>query len=115
MDCTNSMGAWIHQSAKNLVRIVDAVKEYSNYKATIRAAYVGYRDFGDIGDDKHFDIMDYTTDLAKVQQKIKASKARGGKDIPEDVQGALDVAYGLSHEAPTLCVFMICDAPCHGT
>jgi len=46
------------------------VRQTCSFKAKIRAAYVGYRDFGDIGDRKHFDIMDYTTDLKVVQNKI---------------------------------------------
>ena len=73
MDCTSSMGSWIKQSADNLVKIIDTVKQTCNFKAKIRAAYVGYRDFGDIGDDRHFDIIDYTTDLKAVQEKIKKS------------------------------------------
>ena len=40
------------------------------FKAKIRAAYVGYRDFGDRGDDRHFDVMDYTTDLKQVEDKL---------------------------------------------
>lgn len=46
------------------------MRQTCSFKAKIRAAYVGYRDFGDIGDRKHFDIMDYTTDLKVVQNKI---------------------------------------------
>ena len=38
----------------------------------------------------------------------------GGGDIPEDVVGALEVALGFSHQSPTLSIFMVCDAPCHG-
>lgn len=114
MDCTSSMSSWIKQSSENLVQILETVKQKCNYKAKIRAAYVGYRDFGDIGDKNHFDIIDYTTDLKKVQDKIKASKASGGGDAPEDVLGALKEAYELKHESPILCVFMICDAPGHG-
>lgn len=73
MDCTSSMSSWIKQSADNLVNIINTVKQKASFNAEIRAAYVGYRDFGDIGDDKHFDIMDYTTNLDKVARKIKAS------------------------------------------
>ena len=34
--------------------------------------------------------MDYTTDAEAVSKKIKASVARGGGDVAEDVKGALD-------------------------
>ena len=63
MDCTSSMSSWIKQSADNLVKIIDTVRQTCSFKATIRAAYVGYRDFGDMGDRDHFDVLDYTSDL----------------------------------------------------
>ena len=58
--------------------------------------------------------MDYTTDLKEVEDKIKRSRASGGGDAPEDLKGALDVAFKLDHRSPTLCAFLICDAPSHG-
>ena len=114
MDCTGSMGSWIHESANNLIKIIQTVRQTCSFKGNVRAAYVGYRDFGDRGDRKHFDVVDYTTDLKKVEDKIKRSKASGGGDEPEDLKGALDVAFKLEHKSPTLCVFLICDAPSHG-
>lgn len=114
MDCTSSMSSWIRESANNLVKIIQTVRQACGFKANIRAAYVGYRDFGDRGDDRHFDVMDYTTDLKAVEDKIKRSRASGGGDAPEDLKGALDVAFNLDHRSPTLCVFLICDAPSHG-
>ena len=39
----------------------------------------------------------------------------GGGDEAEDVKGALDVAYKLSHSSPTLLIYHICDAPGHGS
>lgn len=114
MDCTASMSSSIREASNNLVKIIETVKQKSKFDANIRAAYVGYRDFGDIGDRKHFDIMDYTTDLEKVSKKIKSSRASGGGDPPEDIKGALDMAYELDHKNPTLCIFIITDAPGHG-
>lgn len=114
MDCTASMSASIKQAAKNLVQILQTVKQKSKFDANIRAAYVGYRDFGDKGDDRHFDVMDYTTDIEKISKKIKSSRASGGGDTPEDMKGALDLAFKLSHKNSTLCIFMITDAPGHG-
>ena len=65
----------------------------------IRVAYLGYRDFGNPGDEKHFDLLDYTEDIQKVKEKIKKSKAMGGGDIPEDVTGALERALEFKREA----------------
>ena len=75
---------------------------------------MGYRDFGDPGDVNHFDILDYTTNLKDVENKIKSSEAIGGSDVAEDVKGALDMAYTLSHSSPLLLIYHICDAPSHG-
>ena len=66
MDCTGSMDRWIEESAQNLCKVIDTVKNTSGFGAKIRVAYVGYRDFGDRGDYMHFDYLDYTTDLKKV-------------------------------------------------
>ena len=115
MDCTYSMKPWIEESANCLVKVIQTVKSKCKFDAEIRAAYVGYRDFGDTGDDKHFDLMDYTTDHEKVSKKISDSKARGGGDAAEDVKGALDKALSLANKAPFLHIFLICDAPTHGS
>lgn len=115
MDCTGSMDQWIKESATNLVKIINTVKANCRFDADIRIAYVGYRDFGDIGDKDHFDFIDYTTDHERVADKIKRSRASGGGDAAEDVKGALDFAFRLTHKSPTLHVFIICDAPTHGS
>ena len=70
MDCTGSMEPWIEESANSLGKVIQTVKSNCRFDADISAAYVGYRDFGDIGDDEHFDLMDYTTDLEKITNKI---------------------------------------------
>lgn len=115
MDCTSSMTSWIKESSTCLVKVIETVKSNCRFDADIRAAYIGYRDFGDIGDDKHFDIIDFTTNLEKVSKKIKDSKASGGGDCAEDIKGAMDKAHSLSHKAPFLHIFLICDAPTHGS
>lgn len=43
-----------------------------------------------------------------------ASKAMGGGDEPEDVIGALERGLKFKHEASTLLVYLIADAPSHG-
>lgn len=62
----------------------------------------------------HFDYIDYTTDLDKVQAKIKKSRASGGGDEAEDVKGALDFAFTLNAKSNVQLIYMICDAPTHG-
>ena len=115
LDCTSSMQSWIKESGENLIKVIQTVKNMTKFGANIRAAFVGYRDFGDRGDVDHFDYIDYSTNLDKVSEKIRQAKAEGGGDVAEDVKGALDFAYKLSHKSPNLLVFMICDAPNHGS
>ena len=68
------MTSWIKESSTCLVKVIETVKSNCRFDADINAAYIGYRDFGDIGDDKHFDIIDFTTNLEKVSKKIFIDK-----------------------------------------
>jgi hypothetical protein len=115
MDCTGSMDEWIEQASQDLLKVIEEVKKRSSKNSVIRVAYVGYRDFDDIGDRDHFDIMDYTTDLEWAATKIRASVATGGGDQAEDVKGALDIAHSLTHSSPLLLIYHICDEPGHGS
>ena len=67
--------------------------------ANVRVAYVGYRDFGDIGDEEHFDILHFTNDVVRAKEKIGRSKASGGRDWPEDVIGGIKKALKFDYEA----------------
>lgn len=56
MDCTSSMSPWIDEAKKNFTVVIDQVKKNCKV-ANMRAAYVGYRDFGDRGSDvRHMDV-----------------------------------------------------------
>tara|TARA_B110000285_G_C14571016_1_gene357834 strand:+ start:209 stop:541 length:333 start_codon:yes stop_codon:yes gene_type:complete len=91
MDCTLSMHHWIREAKENLISIMDMIKKKSKHGCRIRCGYIGYRDFGDIGQTKeHFDLMDFTEDHQAVKDMISKSEAKGGDDTPEDVIGALD-------------------------
>ena len=70
--------------------IIDGVKSNINENSKFRVGYIGYRDFGDEGDFEHFDKLEYTEDLEKAKEKIKASRASGGGDQAEDVIGGLE-------------------------
>ena len=61
------------------------------------------------------DILDFTHDIEKAKMKIKASPAKGGGDLPEDVIGALREALKLNHKNGSLLLtYLICDYPSHG-
>jgi hypothetical protein len=46
---------------------------------------------------------------------IMGSKATGAGDIPEDILGAMDKALEFDFYSKTCLIYLICDAPCHGT
>ena len=46
---------------------------------------------------------------------ILQSKAEGAGDIPEDILGALDQALQLDFYSKTCLIYLVADAPCHGT
>jgi len=56
MDCTASMGSWINQAKNNLTKIIEKVQRTVTTQS-FRVGYIGYRDFGDRGEDEeHYDI-----------------------------------------------------------
>ena len=59
--------------------------------------------------------MQFTEDLGSVKDMISKSVAEGGDDNAEDVLGALDEALKFEFWAKTCLIFLICDAPCHGS
>ena len=46
---------------------------------------------------------------------ILQSKAEGAGDIPEDILGALDQALTFDFYSKTCLIYLVADAPCHGT
>jgi len=114
MDCTSSMSSWIDKAKATLNEIIDKVieecKEEGNLK--VRVSFVGYRD---VKDRARFAVMPFTDDVNKVKDFIKNTRAEGGGDEPEDLQGGLKLALlqDWTEEASKR-VFVICDAPCHG-
>ena len=73
LDCTSSMKKWIEKSKENLKEIINTVKAKSCPQAKVRVGYVGYRDFGDIGDEQHFDVLNFTEDIIRAKEKIGRS------------------------------------------
>ena len=59
--------------------------------------------------------MDFTENIDQIKAKINMQPASGGADLPEDVQGGLNKALGLSWSADSVkSSFLIADAPGHG-
>jgi hypothetical protein len=101
-------------SAKNSINvIVDRVKS-TNCSANLRLAIVGYRD---IRDTKRFEVLDFGSSVEMFKNFLSKLEATSGADTPEDLAGAIAIqqANHLSWSQPTRMVFVIADAPCHGT
>jgi len=112
MDCTSSMGVYI-EAAKNSIRdIVKGIRS-TNGNLKIRLAVVGYRDLCD--GDKRFEVLDFTADTSIFENFITNLQAIGGGDAPEDMAGGIQKVNELSWSQPTRVVYLIADAPCHGT
>lgn len=90
--------------------IVEECKNEGNLQ--VRICFVGYRD---IKDGERFRVLPFTDDIDSVRKFIAESKAEGGDDAPEDLQGGLKLALlqDWTQEASKR-VFVVCDAPCHG-
>lgn len=115
MDCTSSMSLWIDRAKETLNEVIDSIVEECKNEGnlSVRVSFVGYRD---IKDHERFRVLPFTSDIDNVRTFIKESRANGGGDVPEDLQGGLKLALlqDWTVEASKR-VFVVCDAPCHGS
>ncbi|CAD8169267.1 unnamed protein product [Paramecium pentaurelia] len=115
LDCTISMDKWIEVSRKNISSIINEFKKKVEFNTAIRMAAVCYKDHSD--GPNHIKYHDFTVNPEEIEKFIGSQNPSGGDDIPEDLQGALDVAYKLNicrDPESLLQLFIITDAPCHG-
>lgn len=109
MDLTGSMGSWISSAQDQLCKIVDDIRaEHANVK--VRVAFVGYRDHSDTD---RLVTTTLSSDVEHVKSVIRAQRASGGGDGPEDVTGGLKACLELDWEAGARAIVLVCDAPCH--
>jgi len=110
LDCTGSMGPWIHEAKTRIAEIVEEVHR-DQPSTHIEVALVAYRDYGDTIRRR---VVDFTSpqQVVSTLQNIEAS---GGDDEAEDIAGALDRVCGLTWGPSDIrMVFHIADAPAHG-
>ena len=75
---------------------------------------MGYRD---LEDEKRFEFHPFTKDMEALKKFVASLVADGGGDACEDTIGAFEKAfkeYEFSSDGYNI-VFLICDAPCHGS
>lgn len=110
VDCTASMGPWIHAVKTKVREIVDRVR-HEHPEGDIQVGLVAYRDYGDL---PRFRVLDFTTPEA-LQDALEPLRAEGGDDEAEDVAGALHRVLRLSWDnVDVRMVVHLADAPAHG-
>ena len=118
MDCTGSMQQYIDACGEQVIHIAETILGKCQGNAKIRMAFVGYRDFRGTDltyDNPGIEVQAFTEDITAFSSFVKAIKANGGGDAPEDVCGGLEKAAELDWSARDRHLFLIADAPCHGT
>lgn len=119
MDCTGSMSSWIVRAKETLSQIIqqiekDCAEGEDGNKITVRIAFIGYRDI--TTKSGRFISKSFTENVQDMKFFIALVEADGGEDAPEDVQGGLKLMLMEDWtEEATKQVFMITDAPPHGT
>ena len=110
LDCTNSMGEFIHLVMDNVHEIIRALKlRFGGF--SIRIGVLGYRD---VHDRNRFETLNFTDNVDEVKNFLASIKVEGGDDLAEDVNGAFQQMLKLKWESSTRVVIHIADAPCHG-
>jgi vacuole morphology and inheritance protein 14 len=115
MDCTGSMASWMSAAQRSLIEIVKIVQDSSG-GASVRVAFVGYRDHCDRGnppDSSNLFVHDFTEDASLVTESIKSQSPTGGGDGPEDIPGGFEATLGLRWQSEAKLVFVVADAHCH--
>lgn len=104
------MGPWMNAAKSYIQALIYKVRE-QHPDATIRVAFVGYRDYG--SDQPHiaFDFMG----SEELVRHIRPIQPQGGDDEAEDVAWGLFHASQLSwNNSQVRLIYHVADAPAHG-
>ena len=114
IDTTGSMGDEITYLQKELINVINKVKE-DNPNTEIKVSVIAYKDECDAQDEYLIKKYDFSSDLAKVNEFLATLYASGGGDFEEAVELALKQTTELSwssDDSTKLCLF-VADAPSH--
>ena len=116
LDCTGSMKSTIQGAKEKIVEIQRRIVGSLGHGGNVRFSVVGYRDHNYR---TPFEILLLSKDVKKVEGFL--SKLRTdvpttlASDLCEDVIGGLSHAMQLDWEARTRIIYLVCDAPPHGS
>lgn len=111
LDVTSSMQKYINLSINSITKIIKKVRNVFK-NSEINMSLVCYRDV-DYSEQNRFEIINFTTDYLKIEDKLKSIDLIYGKDICEDINGALQEMLKLTWKSENKMVFHILDSPCH--
>jgi vacuole morphology and inheritance protein 14 len=111
LDCTASMTPWI-RAAQTQVRTTLASLQAEYPDTNFRVGLIVYRDYGD---DVPSRVLDFTTNFHRLESILDEEYAEGGDDDAEDITGALWVSSRLEWASEIRHMFVITDAPAHGS
>lgn len=113
LDTTGSMSGLIEGAKQKIWSIVNTVAS-AQPKPVLRIGLVAYRDHGD---EYVTRVFDFTGDLEIMYSQLRALKAEGGGDTPEDVNRALDDAVNRlqwsKNSGALKILYLVGDAPPH--
>ena len=113
MDLTGSMGVWLEEAKKSIKNIIEEITD-NNPGSKIRISFIGYRDFIEINEERKYYSKEFTENIDDINNYISTLNCTGGGDIPEDIVGALNLAFNMKWESNAKYAILVCDAPCHG-
>lgn len=113
MDCTGSMGSYIHAAKKNIEAIAAKLAQSEGYD--LRFALVAYRDHPPQDQTYVTKQFAFTNDVEQMKRDLATLSAQGGGDGPEAVAAGLKATLDSAWRpnATKVCV-LIADAPPHG-
>eukprot|EP00753_Platysulcus_tardus_P022627 PLAT9831.1.p1 GENE.PLAT9831.1~~PLAT9831.1.p1 ORF type:complete len:497 (-),score=217.55 PLAT9831.1:112-1602(-) len=113
VDCTGSMGSYIHAAQDNMRSIIESLIAYE--KCDVRFNLICYRDHPPQDRSYVTRVFEFTSSLAKMKEYVNTMAASGGGDGPEAVAAGMYEATQLPwRKTATKIAIIIADAPPHG-
>ena len=113
MDTSGSMGPYLEQAKKNIINIMNRIT-YENKGINVSIGFIGYSDIHRNGE-AYYTNIDFTQNRTELEKKIHSiTLYGGGKDWPEDMAWAFEMALNKSWKYNARAIVLVADSPCHG-
>ena len=112
MDITGSMEAYVDNTKKELINIMNKIIERFN-GIDINLGFIGYKDLQEHSSND-FINEDFTKNHVHIKNSIENVTIGGGDDIAEDIAWAFEKAINKNWKSNARFAILAGDAPCHG-